>query len=422
MSAKLPVLNPRGVPVVSADYLQSFKCIGAECEDNCCMGWSNISIDKATYALYREVKQGPLAERLATDIVENEGAGEHDSPMRIKMNAQRSCPFLRKDKLCDIQCQLGESYLSTTCSMYPRALNFVRGAIERSANLSCPEVARLALLNPRGMAFEVDDVVPHRAQQINLFIPDIEDPNDPSPRHKLWEIRRIALALIQDRSIRLSQRILLLGQMLLELQEVIEPPAWYRFDEVCERYAEGARETLVRELPQPDSRAAALAQLGTVRALLQLAQERGTASLRFSECLQDAATGFDQFTTQQDELLIPLCRRAIGNYFQPFMNKHGYVLENYLSNQLFKNIFPLGSQPSLYEEYLGLLTPFLAIQALFIGSASRHRELTLPAVVKIVQSFTKTFEHNPTAMKALRERLFASEVPSLREVSAGVCP
>ena len=422
MSAKLPVLNPAGVPVVSADYLRTFKCIGAECEDNCCVGWTNISVDKETYALYREVKSGPLAERLAADIVPNEGAGEHEAPMRIKMNAQRSCPFLRKDRLCDIQCGLGESHLSTTCSMYPRALNFVRGAIERSANLSCPEAARLALLNPRGMSFEVDDALPHRAQQLSLYIPDIHDPNDPSPRHRFWEMRKFALSIIQDRSIRLPQRLLLLGKFLLEVQEVVGQPDWHPFDTIAERYVEGAREALVAELPQPDSRTSALAQLSTLRALLLLAQERGTSSLRFSECLQEAVKGLDQFSTQHDEQLIPNCRRAIGNYFQPFMAKHGYVLENYLANQIFKNLFPLGSQPSLFEEYLALMTPYLAIQAMLIGIGSQQREIPLTAVVKVVQSFTKTFEHNPVAMKALRERLYGEQIPSLADLAAGVAP
>ena len=33
------------VDMISPKYVEKFKCIGGECEDNCCMGW-DIDVDK----------------------------------------------------------------------------------------------------------------------------------------------------------------------------------------------------------------------------------------------------------------------------------------------------------------------------------------------------------------------------------------
>ena len=34
------------------DYADEFRCLGAECEENCCQGWG-VYVDKGTYTKYR---------------------------------------------------------------------------------------------------------------------------------------------------------------------------------------------------------------------------------------------------------------------------------------------------------------------------------------------------------------------------------
>ncbi|MFP3632204.1 flagellin lysine-N-methylase, partial [Burkholderia sp. SIMBA_045] len=69
------------------------------------------------------------------------------------MKSDLSCPFLNEEKLCSIQLKLGEDFLSHTCKTYPRVTQTVDDVVELSATLSCPEAARLALLNPNKMQF-----------------------------------------------------------------------------------------------------------------------------------------------------------------------------------------------------------------------------------------------------------------------------
>lgn len=73
---------------------------------------------------------------------------------RIVMDEKEKYTFLYEKKLCKIHSGLGEEYLSDTCALYPRIMNIIDGKLERSATTSCPEIARLALLNPEGLSFE----------------------------------------------------------------------------------------------------------------------------------------------------------------------------------------------------------------------------------------------------------------------------
>jgi lysine-N-methylase len=64
----------------------------------------------------------------------------------------QECPFM-EEKLCGIQKTLGEDKLSDTCATYPRNNRLLGGQHEQSLTLSCPEAARLALLQADAMDF-----------------------------------------------------------------------------------------------------------------------------------------------------------------------------------------------------------------------------------------------------------------------------
>ena len=54
------------------------------------------------------------------------------------------------------------------CSMYPRLMNVVDDTLQRSLDLSCPEAARLVLLDPEPMRFDSDEGAPHDPRLGNL--------------------------------------------------------------------------------------------------------------------------------------------------------------------------------------------------------------------------------------------------------------
>jgi lysine-N-methylase len=81
------------------------------------------------------------------------------------------------------------------------------------------------------------------------------------------------------------------------------------------------------------------------------------------------------------------------------MQRHPYLLENYLVNHVFRARFPFSKGRPLpsnpLNEYVFMCLEFSAIKGLLIGSAAHYLDtFSLEHVVKIVQSVVKVLEHN----------------------------
>ena len=46
--------------LLTASYIENFTCIGEACEDNCCEGKWNISVDKNSFFRYKKIKDQKL--------------------------------------------------------------------------------------------------------------------------------------------------------------------------------------------------------------------------------------------------------------------------------------------------------------------------------------------------------------------------
>jgi len=96
---------------------------------------------------------------------------------------------------------------------------------------------------------------------------------------------------------------------------------------------------------------------------------------------------------------------------RPFFERHPHVLENYLLNYVYRTLFPFGREASahhtpqsVFGEYLLMVMQFVLINGLLIGMAGRYREEFGEAhVVKLVQSFSKAVEHNPSYLKEINK-------------------
>ena len=117
------------------NYYKKFKCIADKCKHSCCIGWE-IDIDRETMDLYNSLG-GEFAERIRSSIT-------GDIPHFI-LNEDEHCPFLNKNGLCDIICELGEGAICDICYLHPRFSNFYEGFTETGLGLCCEEAARIIL-------------------------------------------------------------------------------------------------------------------------------------------------------------------------------------------------------------------------------------------------------------------------------------
>ena len=96
----------------------------------------------------------------------------------------------------------------------------------------------------------------------------------------------------------------------------------------------------------------------------------------------------------------------VGNeqrFYRPFLERNPSVLENYLVNYVFKNLFPFGRTDTLrlpfssfFNEYLLMAAQFAWLETLLIGTSGSHGEkFAAEDVVQVVQAFSRVVEHDP---------------------------
>ncbi|SFM29064.1 hypothetical protein [Pelosinus propionicus] len=103
------------------------------------------------------------------------------------------------------------------------------------------------------------------------------------------------------------------------------------------------------------------------------------------------------------------------------MENHEYILENYIVNYVYKNLFPLGPQESIlyeqrsiYTEYTVLVLHYSMIRTLLIGMAGYHREgFRVKHVIKLIQTFAKAIEHDLSYVNQAVQFISASDMNNI---------
>lgn len=370
--------------LLQPQYAGRFRCIGPDCEDTCCHYWK-IAIDKKTYQRYRSCPDPALRAKLDKCVVRNRSTTSADNNYaKIKLDESGHCPFLDNERLCAIQRTLGEAYLSETCATYPRTFFRIGDAWEMAIQLSCPAAARLALLDPKPMEFEyVANPYSLSTKKYGEFKSDAPDQKNKNKRY-FWPIRIFVISLLQNRSYRLWQRLVILGFFLKAIEDVASseeiPSVIERYDN---RVAGVAFQGMLDEIPARDD-----IQLGL---LVQLLQYRFTAAVtpKFLECFQKFAEVIAPEKDLKDEVVAQRFTEAFGHYYVPFMADHEYILENYLVHQVFK------SKLQLFSDYVLLVLNYAIVKLLLVGIAGYYKEtFSTDHVIELIYSFSRDIEHN----------------------------
>jgi lysine-N-methylase len=305
------------------------------------------------------------------------------------------CPFLSANRLCSLQQRFGEEYLCDTCAIYPRAINKVDDVLEESGEMSCPEVAKRALLNPRGIKFEETEIEVKRSKIVNKVV----ELQCPASKQKLkkyfWQIRKFTLELVQNRSLRLADRLIVLGIFYEKVQKFLKEN---RIDEIPDLIA-GCQDMLENEILKkslaqlPDN---IVIQMVLLKQLTDMRVANGIISQRYAECYTEFLKGvnFDKASN-----LVEIAARyklAYLRYFKPFIKDNEYMLENYIVQYVYKHITPFENtdHENIFSDYVMLVASYAAVKMQLIGMAGFHKGINAHLVIKLIQSFGKTVEHN----------------------------
>ena len=418
---------PREYPRPS--YSERFHCITSECEDTCCKDWA-VPIDQATYEKYQSVEG--LKPHLGTLIVLNTKRQTRSDYARIPLTPQSKCAFLDGEQMCGIQKQLGAEMLSVTCTTYPRAVLTAAGQRESALNLSCPEAARVVLLEPHLL----DECDPFRDQAADRYAALRHDarhlPRQYQPR---LAVREFALLLLGDRSYPLWQRAYLLDVLARRLDALSGASSVAEWAEanpnaVAKLLADSARVVALQRLrAQMDEAAAEPAeQLPLLIELIRLRVSQPPVPTRFLECVQQFEAGLGCATAQSEQQILDAYVDSYRRYYRPLMERHPHLLENYLMNHVFKNSYPFGRErpasaapvaaPEAESEHLSMCVHVALAQALLIGMAGYHREsFGVEQVVKLVQSMARTIEHSAQFLDQISSSVREKKLNNLRGIA-----
>ncbi|MGB6690382.1 MAG: flagellin lysine-N-methylase [Terracidiphilus sp.] len=393
----------RKTSLIRPEYSQRFRCIGPACEDSCCQGWA-VNIDQPAYEKYQNVAPGPLRTLLDESIERTPDAPNPLHFARMRMPASLTCPMLNEERLCRIHAELGEEFLCHTCATYPRIVSSIDGIEEKALSLSCPEAARLVLLDPDLMQPKGDGGYQMTWDDTKLDVRAL------LPFY--WPIREIVLTLVRNRAYPLWQRLFLIGTLCRRLDAVTRRETDRGVAPVLQgisaAVAQGSLRTAMETIP-----ADLALQLDMVLQLAGLCRERAQIGARFLESVDAFRRGIAAVPNATMETLIAAYAAAYDRHYAPFFAAHPHILENYLINAMFRRQFPYGTkdgklilEPEMAREFATLSTQFALIKGLLIGVAGFHKEhFSADHIIYTVQSASKHFEHHPQFLDQMQALL-----------------
>jgi lysine-N-methylase len=288
---------------------------------------------------------------------------------------------------------LGAQALSDTCRIYPRYLNQFGSQRESSLGISCPEAARVILLNPEPIQFSSispDSVIDEKSFTSYRF--PLTSDGDPQQMAVLIDFRAVIIAVLQFREISLGARVMLLGFLLDDANQIISNEKFAHASELLPTL-----ESYIGMLAHPEQIEAQFAKIeSSIPRKLDLtaqliAQSISKASDRFKECLQSALEGLDAKLDSKD--MLSHYEKNYSAFYLPFFKDKEYIFENYLVNQIFTRLFPFtrGSYLDLYRE---LVCNLAVIQVLLVGIAAKNKGLNEQLIIQLFQTFARNSNHN----------------------------
>jgi len=438
------------LPTPAARYADSFRCIGAECEDSCCQGWK-IPIDPAALDRYHSLPASPLKSQIIAAIAPASAPGTDAlstsattsamlrPPSILRMNDDNRCPLLTQGNLCSIHAQLGQEFLPSVCASYPRVQLQLGPIVETALALSCPEAARLVLLGPAILSPSMPSLLTLSPSIFDSAMPRPTEPSDSTLAAPACfaEIRSTTFALIGARNLPLWQRLFLLCLLCHRLDSIesgenrADIPGYLA--DFRTAAASGALAPQMESTPfDPE------AQLDAVLRLAGLMLHRSRVTPRFAECIAAFTSGIGNGPSATLATLTDAYTVAYRQWFAPFERRHPHVLENYLVNLVVLNRFPFGrasgpsgppdsnppssgssiAAPSKSREFARLAAQFALTRGLLIGVAGHHRERFSPEhVVHTVQAVSRHFDHHPEFLSSAHALLVECRLDGITGIS-----
>ena len=198
--------------VTAPAWMERFRCLAGDCPEVCCQQW-NVDVDPKHAESLRHIEDPELQKLmdrvLRTAHIRRPGSRHTDTIHRLQLLSQpnRRCPLLNERNECRLQKKYGAYVLCDTCYFHPRTFWQIDEQTYLSACLSCPECARMALMDENPIRFsEFEAEIDPTAEWL-----ETELIRDPETRQLLLERSKLIKSicgLLQNRNLSLPERII----------------------------------------------------------------------------------------------------------------------------------------------------------------------------------------------------------------------
>jgi len=393
-------------------YATRFACIGGDCEDTCCAGWA-VALDKASFDRYQTSLDAELGPLFARHVKRNPGSRSSEDFGHIELLADEchSCALLNEQKLCRIYERLGEQALSDTCTYYPRTIHRFGALHQMTLTLSCPEAARLALLDPD--AFQLVG----QEQGVTQGYLGVVKARFGLSLEAMEEVRTLFFQVLVSQDISLPNRLKVIGRFCERLHELTESeradllPALLRsLEEDLDSGA--AMAPFAGQVELPDVQAQITAPF-----LLLGGESFQSPHVRrvLDEVIQ--GLGFEAERPPEGSALVAAYEDGLRR-LAPALEVVPWLLEHYLCNEFLREIFPW-SQESPRRHYAILVLRFAIIRLMLAGrAAGREGQLTPAELAETIQVGCRRYVHDMNFTKQAGQALSESDWLSLERLHA----
>ena len=360
--------------VKCADVLNTFSCLGESCEDTCCQGWS-MQVDDATKQLY---------EQAAPELLDSIEPAQEASWIMRKNPATGFCVKF-DNGLCGIHKEYGDRYLGNACHFYPRATRALGSHLIMTASLSCPEIARIALVEGHTSAM-ADKEIERLPCGLKDYLPAGMNEDDALAVHQVF------LSACADESASAEQTFLRIASAARSLER-IDHAGW---PSMAGYYIEHADSLL----PPPETNEVdPFNLLHALCGLIVASHKPMSERLRKTIETMEAALAV---TLDWTNVQISADDRSINAYHQlpHALDKEDtlfveQVLRRWLQMQMSLALFPFSGLGNTLSERVTVIGVRLAIirLALFCNCSIRREESLPNVVISVVQSLSRFLDH-----------------------------
>lgn len=381
--------------------LDTFSCIADKCPEDCCHRFA-IFLDQPIFKKWHALPESDTRKDWLLAAVYC-GVGDHDMQLaKVDGRSEASCVLRLADGLCRVHGELGVEYLPAICKSFPRITENLPGRNISFATMSCPEIARLVLLDDSLPVFRYEAATGHRRATGKQSVNELVTMFLYQHIRQLFSLQDFALNLRLTYLARLLSEVVGLLQKGQLSQRVLADLS-AACGENLKRLAMAVR--MGKSVTRPAQGRLMWEQFREGLVRFQLFQASGLApDMRIVQLAERAETDEEAKTQFYQELMV------LRDASRPALLEYNKIFVRYLEGRFMLAGFPFKQDVHPVESFLAAVFPFVMVQMMLWIKGAVVQHITPQDIVEAVVLVEKEVGHLWQIGPPLKQN------PALREI------